>query len=78
MSKPTYYESFKNNADVLQYAGGMLGQESGLIDAELDTIGVKLDDTKQMLMLGIFVISMDPVIAIVIHEGSYKNQDQFR
>ena len=35
-----YYESFKNNADVL----GALGQEPGLTDADLDAIGVKLDD----------------------------------
>ena len=27
-----YYESFKNNADVLEYAGGMLGKEPGLVN----------------------------------------------
>ena len=38
-----YYESFKSNADVLEYAGGALGRELGLIDAELEAIGVKPD-----------------------------------
>ena len=30
MTCQQYYESFKNNADVLEYAGGMLGRELGL------------------------------------------------
>ena len=40
MTCQQYYESFKNNADVLEYAGGALGREPGLIDAELLAAGM--------------------------------------
>ena len=35
-----YYEFFKNNADVLEYTGGMLGKEPGLVNVELEAAGV--------------------------------------
>ena len=43
MTCQQYYESFKNNADVLEYAGGALGQEPALVEAELQAAGMVAD-----------------------------------
>ena len=40
MTCQQYYESFKNNADVLEYASGALGQEPALVEAELLAAGM--------------------------------------
>ena len=42
-----YYESFKNNADVLEYASGALGREPGLMEVELEAAGVIMDFTNE-------------------------------
>jgi hypothetical protein len=40
MPAQQYYETFKNNVEVIEYCGGALNQDPGLIDAELTTAGV--------------------------------------
>ena len=65
-----YYESFKNNVDVLEYIGGVLGQEPGLIDAELDLIGVKLDDTMDMQLTTAEAAAKECVLMIGLLIGS--------
>jgi hypothetical protein len=44
MTCQQYYETFKNNVEVIEYCGGDIGQDPGLVDAELTTAGT--DRTK--------------------------------
>ena len=64
MTCQQYYESFKNNADVLKYAGGALGQEPGLINAENKAIGVKLDEATKAQLTAAEATAKEWVLAI--------------
>ena len=38
MTCQQYYETFKNSADVLEYCGGALGKEPGLVNAKVEAV----------------------------------------
>jgi hypothetical protein len=40
MTCQQYYETFKNNVEVIEYCGGTLGKDTGLVNAELTTAGL--------------------------------------
>ena len=70
MTCQQYYESFKNNADVLEYAGGALGQEPGLIDAELLAVGVVPDAADEEQIATAEAAAKERVLAIGLLVGS--------
>ena len=39
MTCQQYYETFKNNVDVIEYCGGVLGNDPGIVDNELLLLG---------------------------------------
>jgi hypothetical protein len=39
MSCQAYHEAFKNNVEVIEYCGGVLGTDTALVDSELDAAG---------------------------------------
>ena len=59
-----YYESFKNNADVLEYAGGALGREPGLVEAELEAANVIMDFTDENELAAAEAAAREQVLAI--------------
>ena len=59
-----YYESFKNNADVLEYSSGALGREPGLIDMELLAAGVLVDDADEEELTAAEAAARERVLAI--------------
>ena len=65
-----YYESFKNNADVLEYARGMLGREPGLVDTELEAVGVKPDEATDAQLATAEAAAKECVLAIGLLIGS--------
>jgi hypothetical protein len=40
MTTQQYYETFKNNVEVIEYCGGAMNQDPSLVDAELTRAGV--------------------------------------
>ena len=59
-----YYKSFKNNSDALEYAGGILGHEQGLIDAELEAVGVKPDEAIKAHLTAAEAAAKERILAI--------------
>jgi hypothetical protein len=39
MTCQQYYETFKNNVDMIEYCGGVLGNDPGIVDNELLLFG---------------------------------------
>ena len=70
MTCQQYYESFKNNTDVLEYAGGALGCEPGLINAELVAAGVALDAATEEQLTAAEATAKERVLAIGLLVGS--------
>ena len=70
MTCQQYYRSFKNNADVLEYAGSALGWEPGLINAELLAAGMLADDTKEEELEATEAAAKERVLAIILLVGS--------
>ena len=61
---------FKNNVDVLEYTGGALGWELGLINAELDAIGVEPDDAIETELAVTEAAAKEHVLVIGLLIGS--------
>ena len=65
-----YYESFKNNADVLEYARGTLGKEPGLVNVMLEAAGVKWDEVTGMQLATAKAATKKHVCAIRLLTGN--------
>ena len=70
MTCQQYYESFKNNSDVLEYAGGTLRKEPGLVDAELEAAGVDWEYATDEQLMVAKVAAKEHVLAIGLLAGS--------
>ena len=65
-----YYESFKNNTDVLEYAGGTLSWEPALMDAELEAASVIVDFADENELAAAEAAARERVLAIGLLVGS--------
>ena len=70
MTCQQYYETFKNSADVLEYCGGALGKEPGLVDTELETAGVDQDFATGNELMAAKAVAREHVLAIALLVGS--------
>ena len=70
MTCQQYYELFKNNADILEYAGGALGREPGLIDTELLAAGMLVIDADKEELTAAEAAPREQVLAIGLLVGS--------
>ena len=61
---------FKNNADALEYAGGTLGWEPGLIDAKLEAMGVKPDAAMDAQLTAVEAAAKEHLLASGLLIGS--------
>ena len=70
MTHQQHYESFKNNADVLEYVRGALGKEPGLVNVELEAAGVDQEYATDEQLVIAEVAAKEHVLAVGMLAGS--------
>jgi hypothetical protein len=68
-----YYETFKNNVEVVEYCGGVICKDTGLVDGELTRAGLTRDTATPDEMSVAEAAARERILACAFLFGSDKN-----
>ena len=68
-----YYDTFKNNIEVIEYCGGVIGEDTGIVDNELTLLGTDCENANDALMEEAKAAAKDRVLACAFLFGSDKH-----
>ena len=70
-----YYESFKNNVEVIEYCGGVIGEEdTGVVDNELILLGMNQAQANDAQLAQAKAVAEDHVLGCAFLFGSDKHR----